>query len=297
MKKLAKLYIIFCWAFLAFVLMTAFIPRTLGASTSLPWDKIIHFLLFGGLSLIITASFAYRRNAIGITIIAILSSSIYALALEGVQYILSYRFFSYADLGAGLGGIVASALGYYYYLARTHTQKKRLLLHVCCAGCAAYTPRLLQDKYEVTLFFYNPNIHSYSEYRKRARETKKIASLYDLNLIKGKYDHKEWLHKIKEHQTDREGGERCSICYEERLEATAQVAKKGGYDIFTTTLTISPHKRADKINEIGRNIVREFGVEFLEQDLKKEDGFKESCRLSKQLGLYRQNYCGCEFSK
>lgn len=261
------------------------------------WDKVAHFFLFGGLAFVIMASFAYKRNAKLVALSAIVISSSYALALEWLQLLLSYRSFSYADLLAGGAGVFIFACGYYFYLSYIRSQKKKILLHVCCAGCSAYVPQLLRDQYEITLFFYNPNIHPYSEYKKRRKEVKKIASLYDLDLIIGKYDHTDWLKKITGHQNDPEGGERCMICYEERLEATARTARKKRFDVFTTTLTISPHKKANKINEIGRNIAREYGVEFLEQDFKKHDGFKKSSQLSQQLGLYRQNYCGCEFSK
>lgn len=297
MKKIAKLYIILCWSFFVFVLMTAFIPSTSGAVSFLFWDKLVHFFLFGGLALIFMFVFAYKQNEGILALTAVLISSIYALALEWVQSILSYRSFSYADIGAGVAGGVVFALGYYIYLHRARSRKKRLLLHICCAGCAAYIPQLLRDKYELTLFFYNPNIYPYQEYKKRVREAKKIASLYELDLVIGKYDHANWLYSIAGHQNDPEGGERCFICYEERLEAAAKAAKKKKLDIFTTTLTISPHKKADKINEIGRNIAREYKIDFLEQDFKKQDGFKRSCQLSRQLDLYRQNYCGCEFSR
>lgn len=175
-------------------------------------------------------------------------------------------------------------------------KKGKLLLHICCAGCGAYVSQLLSRDYEVSLFYYNPNIYSKEEYIKRRKDVEKIASKFDLPLIFGEYDHANWLSLIKGHELDKERGTRCFICYEDRLRMAAIFAVENNFDKFTSTLTVSPHKVASKIIEIGNALAGEYGIAFLDQDFKKQDGFKKSVALSAELGLYRQNYCGCEFS-
>lgn len=175
--------------------------------------------------------------------------------------------------------------------------KPRLLLHICCAGCGAYVSQLLKNNFEVSLFFYNPNIFPESEYKMRFAEVKMIAEKYKLKLLAGGYDHQGWLNKIKGRENDLEKGQRCKICYFDRLEKTAQLAKKEGFNFFTTTLTVSPHKLAKEIIEFGQKLSQEYGVKFLPEDFKKKDGFKKASALAKEIGLYRQNYCGCEFSR
>ncbi|MBU2265405.1 epoxyqueuosine reductase QueH, partial [Patescibacteria group bacterium] len=157
--------------------------------------------------------------------------------------------------------------------------------------------QLLRQDYEVRLFFYNPNIWPEEEYKRRMAEAEKIAKQYDLKLIKGKYEHDEWLKAARGHENDPERGERCLICYKFRLEAAAATAKKLNCEYSTTTLTASPYKNALAINQIGERTAAQNGLKFLNQDFKKHDGFKKSSVLSRQLGLYRQNYCGCEFSR
>ncbi len=124
-----------------------------------------------------------------------------------------------------------------------------------------------------------------------------MADEYKIRLLVGEYDHKIWLNRIKGHEQDPERGGRCVICCKDRLEKTARKAKRDNYDYFTTTLTVSPHKDAAAISRLGNELARQYGVKFLDRDFKKKDGFKKSCVLSKELGLYRQNYCGCEFSR
>lgn len=177
------------------------------------------------------------------------------------------------------------------------TRKSKLLLHICCAGCGAYISRLLKQNFQVTLYFYNSNIFPKSEHDKRLVETKRIAKEFGLSLIVGGYNHKDWLEKIKGHENDPEKGERCIICYKDRLESTAKIAQKSQFNLFTTTLSISPYKDAKAISQIGNELAVQYNVKFLDKDFKKEDGFKKSVQLSRELGLYRQNYCGCEFSR
>lgn len=175
-------------------------------------------------------------------------------------------------------------------------KNKKIFLHICCAGCGAFVSQLLVNNFKVTLFYYNPNIFPRNEFDKRVHEVRKIADKFNLELIIGKYDHEAWLEKIKGHESDPEKGKRCLICYRDRLEATAKMAKLNNFLIFTSTLTISPYKLAKEINNIGRELSATYEVGFLEEDFKKKDGFKKSIILSQELGIYRQNYCGCEFS-
>jgi predicted adenine nucleotide alpha hydrolase (AANH) superfamily ATPase len=174
--------------------------------------------------------------------------------------------------------------------------KSKLLLHICCAGCGVYVSQLLKQQYAVTLYFYNPNIFPKSEYNKRLAEVEEIAGKFKLDLIRGEYHHEVWLEKIRGHENDPERGERCLICYGDRLANTAKLAQKNKFDLFTTTLTVSPHKDALAISKIGNDLSLKYEVKFLDRDFKKQDGFKKSVELSKKLGLYRQNYCGCEYS-
>jgi predicted adenine nucleotide alpha hydrolase (AANH) superfamily ATPase len=154
----------------------------------------------------------------------------------------------------------------------------------------------LQKDYNITLFYYNPNIYPERELEKRTKEARRIAKKFKVPIIVPKQNHQSWLNKVKDYKDSPEGGERCYLCYLDRLEKTARKARAGKFDLFSTTMTISPHKNAGKINGIGEQLGKKYGLKFLAKDFKKQDGFKKSVQLSKQLGLYRQNYCGCEFS-
>lgn len=177
------------------------------------------------------------------------------------------------------------------------TEKNKLLLHVCCAGCGVFISRELKNEFDVALYYFNPNLHPNEEYEKRLDEAKKVAAGHNLKLIDGEHIHDDWLLYIKGHESDPEKGERCKLCYRFRLEKTAQKAKELNFDYFTTTLTVSPHKSAQDIISIGEELARDYGLKFLARDFKKNDGFKKANILSKELNLYRQNYCGCEFSR
>ncbi len=175
-------------------------------------------------------------------------------------------------------------------------KKPKLLLHICCISCGAYVSQVLSEDYDLTLFFYNSNIFPESEYQKRLETVKAIAGKQSLNIIFSEYDHSRWLEKVEGLEAEPERGKRCMVCYADRIGKTAQYAAKNNFDYFTTTLTISPHKCAKSIIDFGNKFAKTFGVEFLEKDFKKKDGFKKSVELSCKLNLYRQNYCGCEFS-
>ena len=175
--------------------------------------------------------------------------------------------------------------------------KPKLLLHICCVGCGVYASQLLKQDYDVMLFFYNPNIWPEEEYKRRMAEAEKIVEKFNFKLIKGKYEYDKWLEAVRGHEGDPEKGERCLICYKFRLDAAVAMAKKLNCEYLTTTLTASPHKNAVAINEIGEQAAAQYEIKFLNQDFKKQDGFKKSSALSRELGLYRQNYCGCEYSQ
>ena len=174
---------------------------------------------------------------------------------------------------------------------------KKLLLHTCCAPCITVPLERLQSEFEITGFFYNPNIHPEQEYERRLNEIKKWIQQIGIPLIVQSYDSSRWFELIKGCEDESEGGKRCEVCFKLRLEKTASFAKENGFDYFTSTLSISPHKNAQLINEIGKNLGKQFGVEFLEANFKKKDGFKQSVELSKKFVFYRQDYCGCIYSR
>ncbi|MBI2129350.1 epoxyqueuosine reductase QueH [Candidatus Woesearchaeota archaeon] len=172
---------------------------------------------------------------------------------------------------------------------------EKLLLHVCCAPCSTHAIEFLKSRYDLVLFFSNSNICPEEEFDKRSENAKKIAEVSDLKIVFDDYKHKEWLEFVKGLENEPERGKRCWKCFEFNLRKTAEKARELGFDCFTTTLTISPHKDSKKIFEIGKNL--ETGeIRFLDIDFKKKDGFKHSVELAKKHDLYRQRYCGCEFS-
>lgn len=175
-----------------------------------------------------------------------------------------------------------------------------LLLHSCCAPCSSYVLEYLSRYFRITVFYYNPNIFPESEYAKRTREQQQLIRDMDLmhpvSFQEGRYDRQEFLRAVKGLEQTGEGGARCMECYRLRLEEAARAAREGGFDYFTTTLSISPMKNAQKLNEIGEQAGRAWGVEYLVSDFKKKNGYKRSIELSREFGLYRQDYCGCEFS-
>lgn len=176
----------------------------------------------------------------------------------------------------------------------------KLLIHSCCAPCSSYVLEYLSQYFEITVLYYNPNIYPESEYTKRIWEQQtlieKLPAKHKISFIAGPYD-KELFYKMAEGlECLKEGGVRCFGCYELRLRETAKIAKEAEFDYFTTTLSISPLKNAAKLNEIGQKLAEEFGVSYLVSDFKKKNGYKRSIELSKIYDLYRQDYCGCEFS-
>jgi hypothetical protein len=177
----------------------------------------------------------------------------------------------------------------------------RLLLHSCCAPCSSYVLEYLTEHFDIFDFFYNPNITDGEEYLKRDDELRRLIhempKKHNIHMISGTYEPECFFEMAKGMEDLPEGGERCFACYEMRLRKSAQAAVNFGCDFFTTTLTISPLKNAEKLNEIGEKLGEIYGVPYLVSDFKKKNGFKRSTELSEQYGLYRQNYCGCVFSK
>ncbi len=205
--------------------------------------------------------------------------------------------------------------------------RKRLFLHACCAPCSSYVLEYLRDYFDITLFYYNPNITDREEYEKRVEELKRLAAIMQrqdveltcqsdnqnsgfsvqtenlparknwfIEVEEGLYEPNRFFEMARGLEEIPEGGPRCFGCYEMRLRETARRAAEGGYDYFATTLTISPLKNAEKLNEIGERLAAEYGVAHLPSDFKKKNGYKRSVELSEQYGLYRQDYCGCIYS-
>lgn len=175
-----------------------------------------------------------------------------------------------------------------------------LLLHSCCAPCSSYVLEYLSQYFSVTVFFYNPNIHPEEEYDRRLEEQKKLifqlTAVHKINLIQGDYEPDIFFQETRGWEQEKEGGKRCVRCFYLRLKKTAEMASDLKFPYFTTTLTVSPHKNAEIINQIGHELASEYHLEYLLSDFKKKNGFKRSIILSHQYHLYRQNYCGCIYS-
>ncbi len=178
---------------------------------------------------------------------------------------------------------------------------KTLLLHACCAPCSSAVLERLGNIFKITILYYNPNITEEVEYQKRLNEIhkfiKKFKTKYKINIIDGRYEPKEFFSIAKGLENEKERGKRCYKCYELRLEETAKIAKEKNFDYFTTTLSLSPYKNSNWINEIGKNLKEKYNINYLYSDFKKNNGYKRSIELSKEYNLYRQNYCGCIYSK
>lgn len=180
--------------------------------------------------------------------------------------------------------------------------KKKILLQSCCAPCSTAVIERLVEDFDITILYYNPNIYPEEEYLKRKNEELKYIKIFNekntdkIKFFDCDYESEKFYQKTKGFENEREGGARCAICFRLRLEKTAELAKKNGFDIFGTTLTVSPHKNAELINGIGLELQKEYDVEFLVSNFKKQNGYKRSVELAKENDLYRQNYCGCEFA-
>ena len=180
-------------------------------------------------------------------------------------------------------------------------KEKTLLLHACCAPCSSAVLERLGNIFKITILYYNPNITDKEEYDKRLEEIhkfiEKFKTKYKINIIDGRYDKNEFLEMAKGLENEPEKGKRCYKCYNLRLEETAKIAKEKNFDYFTTTLSLSPYKNSNWINEIGESLKDKYQVKYLYSDFKKKNGYKRSIELSKEYNLSRQNYCGCIYSK
>ena len=180
-------------------------------------------------------------------------------------------------------------------------RRPRLLLHACCAPCGSYVLEALNRAFDIDIYYYNPNIAPRAEFDRRAVEIERLAAQMphanDLRVIVGDYDNEAFTALCRGHEDDPEGGARCALCFRMRLEAAARQAARLGDDYFTTSLTISPLKDAQLLNAIGVEMGRGAGVRWLFSDFKKKNGYKRSCELSREYGLYRQDYCGCVYSR
>ncbi len=181
------------------------------------------------------------------------------------------------------------------------TTPQKLLLHSCCAPCSSHVITLLTNFFDITILYYNPNISPIEEYQKRKEEQirliKEISKVNKIDIIDCDYDNNLYEEKIKGYEQCPERGARCNICFNLRLEKTAKLAKEKKYDYFCTTLTVSPYKNTDLINQIGEELSQKYHINWLYSDFKKDNGYKNSIELSKKYNLYRQNYCGCIYSQ
>ncbi len=183
---------------------------------------------------------------------------------------------------------------------KNDTKKPTLLLQVCCAPCSSYCLEYLQKHFNITVLFYNPNIYPESEYDVRKNELIRFINemeLTNVNILETEFIPSEFYNAVKGYENCQEGGDRCKICYRLRLKKTAELAQKHSFDYFCTTLSISPLKSAEALCNIGLELEKKYGVKYLLSDFKKKDGYKRSIELSAEYNLYRQNYCGCVFSK
>ena len=174
--------------------------------------------------------------------------------------------------------------------------RPKVLLHSCCAPCSSHVVTLLKEYFDVTVLYYNPNIYPLKEYLKRKNEQIKLLEILNIPIMDIDYDHNEFKENVKGLEDEKEGGARCDKCFALRLEKTAILAQLNQFEYFCTTLTVSPYKNSQIINKIGAILEQKYNVKYLYSDFKKKEGYKKSIELSKKYDLYRQHYCGCEYS-
>ncbi len=296
MRKRLYLFILICWLAGIFTLMLTPLPPPPEAISRITYyDKAAHLVFFGVLTyLLIAIGLRLRRfRYSAISIVAVAISCGFALLAEHLQSFIPGREESILDFLAGfLGMLIACLIAYVLH----HKPKAKMALHVCCAPCATAVREALDDGYDLEFFFSNSNIYPKNEYLKRLSEVKKMAKRFHIKVREDAYKHKEWKKAVIGRENEAEGGKRCEICFLYRLKKVSDMAKKTGFSIFTTTLSVSPHKKTDIVNRSGKEAGENAGIEFLERDFKDNGGFAKSVKLSKEMGLYRQKYCGCEFS-
>ena len=187
-----------------------------------------------------------------------------------------------------------------YEIIESLNNKPRLLLHACCAPCSSTVLERLQAYFDITIYYFNPNMNDIAEYNKRYAEFSKLLKgmeLEQIEVIKPDFEQETFYQFASKYANEKEGGERCHLCYYYRLEESAKYAKNNNFDYFATTLTVSPYKNSDLINKIGLELEEKYSIKYLPSDFKKENGYKRSIELSKMYNLYRQLYCGCIYSK
>lgn len=296
MRKRLYIFILICWLAGSFTLLLTPLPPPPEAIRKITYyDKAAHLVFFGVITYLLIAT-GLRLNRFKfkyLALCAILISVFLAWLAEYLQEFIPGREPSKLDFLAGfLGMMLACLISYILH----HSPKKKLLLHVCCAPCATAVREILANGYKIEFFFYNPNIYPAEEYQKRFNEVKKLAKRFNTKVKEGAYIYDNWKESMAGYENEPEGGLRCELCFRKRLQEAARVAKKNKYQSFATTLSISPHKKTIIVNRVGERLGRLSGVLFLNHDFKDRGGFERSIELSEEFGLYRQKYCGCEFS-
>ena len=290
-----KLAVALVWLGTVWLLLETSLPSLALPGADIPnLDKLVHLAMFGVLTLLLWRLFKMfiHRRWLRLVLPA-LASMLYAGATEYFQQFVPTRNLSIADLLAGWIG-VALALALIYW---QRERKPSLLVHLCCGPCAAGVMRALKRQYFPALLFANSNIDTPEEYAARYRAAKQLADFYGIPLIKSRYGHDDWLALIKGHESAPEKGSRCLLCYRYRMAETAATACKFSFDYFATSLTTSPYKNREAIMSIGQELEQEYSVKFLDANFGAGSGYQDSIKASKELGLYRQKYCGCEFSR
>jgi hypothetical protein len=257
-------------------------------------DKFIHVFLFGVLTMLVwrLLKLILHNTWARLTWSFALVWS-YAYLTEFMQSFSSGRTPSAWDLIWGTVGILLALTVIWHY----RESKPKLLVHLCCGPCGAGAIRDLKRSYAITLLFANSNIDTAEEHQRRWRAAKTLANHHGLRLIKSTYTHDAWLKQVKGHEAEPERGSRCQICYRYRMNEAAVTAKAYGFDYFTSSLSDSPYKDNEAVMQIGQSIAKTLGVKFLDFNFSANDGYRKSISESKKLKLYRQKYCGCEFSK
>jgi predicted adenine nucleotide alpha hydrolase (AANH) superfamily ATPase/VanZ family protein len=296
MKKLLWIFILACW--LTSVLSLLWFPSVQvshAVSRITFYDKYAHMVFFGVMFfLFMSVGVAWDKFKFShLTVFSFTLVTLINILGEYVQKYIPGRDPSYLDFLAGLiGTIIAIPLTYMLY----NSPREKVLLHICCAPCASAVAEILEAGHWLEFYFFNPNIHPESEYKKRLEEVKKLAKYFGVKLKIEKYNHNGWLQAVKGREDDPEGGIRCELCFAHRLQAAADYASRKNIHLFATTLSISPHKNSYLVNKTGLDITAETGQPFLVHDFKEDNGWQRSLLLSKKFGFYRQKYCGCEFS-
>jgi predicted adenine nucleotide alpha hydrolase (AANH) superfamily ATPase len=174
--------------------------------------------------------------------------------------------------------------------------KPKFLLHACCAPCSPYVLQTLTRDYNVTVYFYDPNIHPYTEYQRRFEELKKYLETLEIPLVEGEYDVRRWFDECREYRHEPERGARCEVCFSMRMDVTARYASEHGFPYFGMMMTVSPQKDAEVLNRVGTRSGEKYDVLYYPSNFKKKEGWKKSVEMSRELGFYRQDYCGCIYS-